>query len=35
MLSVPFGEEPYDTVAYFLKSDEGIDALKMLETILT
>jgi hypothetical protein len=35
MLSVPFGEEPYDTVSYFLKSDEGIDALKMLETILT
>jgi hypothetical protein len=34
MLSVPFGEEPYDTVAHFLKSDEGIDSLKMLETIL-
>ena len=34
MLSVPFGEEPYDTVAYFLKSDEGIDSLKMLETTL-
>jgi len=33
MLSVPFGEEPQDAVARFLKSDEGIDALKMLETI--
>ena len=33
MLSVPFGEDPYDSVAYYLKSDEGLDALKMLETI--
>lgn len=34
MLSVPFGENPNDTVAFFLKSDEGLDALQMLETIL-
>jgi len=34
MLSVPFGEEPYETVGFFLKSDEGLDSLKMLETIL-
>lgn len=34
MLSVPFGEDPYEVVASFLKSDEGIDSLRMLETIL-
>jgi len=34
MLSIPFGEDPYDTVAHFLKSDEGLDAFKMLETLL-
>ena len=34
MLSVPFGEDPYDTVMAFLKSDEGLDAFKMLETLL-
>lgn len=33
MMSIPFGEEPYDAAGYFLKSDEGIDALKMLEAI--
>ena len=33
MLSVPFGEDPYDMVAHFLQSDEGIDSLKMLEAI--
>lgn len=31
MLTVPYGEDPYFSVANFLKSDEGIDALKMLE----
>jgi hypothetical protein len=31
MLTVPYGQDPYFTVAEFLKSDEGIDALKMLE----
>ena len=34
MLSVPFGEDPYDMVAHFLQSDEGIDSLKMLEATL-
>ena len=35
MLSVPFGEDPYEMAAHFLQSDEGIDSLKMLESILT
>jgi len=35
MLSVPFNEEPYDAVARFLQSDEGIDSLKMLEALLS
>jgi hypothetical protein len=34
MLSIPFGEEPYEMVGHFLRSDEGIDSLKMLEAIL-
>lgn len=34
MLSVPYGEDPYHTVAMFLKTDEGIDVLKMLENNL-
>ena len=34
MLSVPYGEDPYDMVAGFLSSDEGIDSLKMLEANL-
>ena len=34
MLSVPFGEDPYDMVAHFLQSDDGIDSLKMLEANL-
>ena len=34
MLSIPFGEEPYDIVGHFLSSDDGIDSLKMLETNL-
>jgi hypothetical protein len=34
MLSVPFGEDPYEMVAHFLQSDDGIDSLKMLETTL-
>lgn len=33
MCSVPYGEDPYDVAAHFLRSDEGIDGLKMLETI--
>ena len=35
MLSVPFGQEPYDMVAHFLQSDDGIDSLKMLEASLS
>jgi len=35
MCSIPFGENPYDVASHFLRSDEGIDALKMLETILS
>jgi hypothetical protein len=34
MLAVPYGEDPYFTVANFFKSDEGIEALKMLEGFL-
>jgi hypothetical protein len=34
MLSIPFGEDPYSVVALFLKSDEGLDSLSMLETTL-
>lgn len=33
MLSIPFGEDPYEVVAHFLRSDEGIDSLKMLEAV--
>lgn len=35
MLTVPYGEDPYFSVSNFLKSDEGIDALKMLENSLS
>lgn len=34
MLSVPFGEDPYEMVGHFLQGDEGIDSLKMLEATL-
>jgi len=34
MLSVPYGEDPYEMTAHFLQSDEGIDSLKMLEALL-
>lgn len=34
MLSVPYGEDPYEMVAHFLQSDEGLDSLKMLEATL-
>jgi hypothetical protein len=34
MVTVPYGQDPYFTVADFLKTDEGIDALKMLESNL-
>ena len=31
MMSIAFGDDPYDAVALYLKSDEGIEAMKMLE----
>lgn len=34
MLTVPYGQDPYFTVAEFLKSDDGIEVLKMLESNL-
>lgn len=34
MLSVPYGEDPYQMAADFLQSDEGLDALKALEMYL-
>ena len=34
MVSVPYGESPYDIAAAFLSSDDGIDSLKMLEANL-
>lgn len=34
MINVPYGEEPYSAVASYLKSEEGIEILKMLENIL-
>jgi hypothetical protein len=35
MLTVPFGEDPYFSVANFLRTDEGIDSLKMLENSIS
>jgi len=34
MLTVPFGEDPIYIVSSFLQSDDGIEALKMLESML-
>lgn len=34
MMSIPFGDEPLDAACHFLKSDDGLDALKMLESLL-
>ena len=34
MLTVPFGLEPTQAAASFLKSDDGIEALKMLESLV-
>ena len=34
MLVVPFGEDPYYVVASYLKSERGIESLKMLESNL-
>jgi len=35
MISVPFGQDPYEMTGHYLQSDEGLDSLKMLETILS
>lgn len=34
MLSVPYGLTPFEAAVSFLKTDEGLDALKMLETFI-
>ena len=34
MLVVPFDGDPYDTIASYLTTDEGIESLKMLEKLL-
>jgi hypothetical protein len=34
MMSVPFGDDIYDAAASYLQSDEGLDSLKMLDTLL-
>ena len=34
LLTVPFGEDGYFTVATYFKSDEGVEALKVLEKLL-
>jgi len=31
MMSIPFGDDPYEATGSYLKSDEGLDSLKMLE----
>jgi hypothetical protein len=35
MCSIPYGDDPYSAAGSFLMSDEGIDALKMLESHLS
>lgn len=35
MISIPFGEDPYEMSGHYLQSDEGLDALKMLEAIIS
>lgn len=35
MLTVPYGEEPMYIVASFLKSDDGIESLKLLENLIS
>ena len=34
MCSIPYGQDPYEFAGQYLKSDEGLDYLKMLETFL-
>ena len=31
MITIPFGEDPLFIIASFLQSDDGIEALKLLE----
>ena len=33
MISIPYGEDPYEAAGHYLQSDEGLDSLKMLEAI--
>jgi hypothetical protein len=35
MCSIPYGEDPYSAAGSFLMSDEGIEALKMLDSYLS
>jgi hypothetical protein len=35
MMSIPFGDDPYEATASYLQSDEGLDFLKMLESSLS
>ena len=35
MCSVPFGDDAFDVAAIYLQSDDGIDSLKMLESLLS
>lgn len=34
MMTIPYGDNPYDAAASYLQSDDGVDYLKMLETVL-
>ena len=34
MLTIPFGEDPMYVVSSYLQSDEGLEALKMLEAMI-
>lgn len=34
MTSIPYGEDPYEVAGHFLQGEDGLDALKMLETVL-
>ena len=34
MMSIPYGEDPYEMAGGFFQTDEGIDSLQMLEAIL-
>jgi hypothetical protein len=34
MMSIPFGEDPYVAVGHYLKSDDGLDSLKMLDACI-